>query len=122
MMSLSCHVVMVSLKVCRVVLQEACRDTSRKHALKLPGLRLSVADALCSLPPSRYHITILVISHMIAAQMPTHLSLEDNERHFKTYYSDRHVFIMSIKHDVYAQLFASSLVLLTQHLLCHGIL
>ena len=102
---------MMSLKVPRVVLQEACPEASRKHAIQLPGLRLSVADALCSLPPSRYHITILVICHLIAAQMPTHLSLEDNERLLKHIIQTDmcSMFIMSIKHAVHVQLFASLL-------------
>lgn len=61
------------LKVCRVVVQEACPDAPW-------SLTFSYGRALQSATLKVSHSTLLVLCFFTAAQMPTYLSLEGKEK------------------------------------------
>ena len=65
--------VMILLKVCCVVVQEACPDAAW-------SLTVFCGGAVQSATLKVAHSTLLVVRFLIAAQVAAYLSLEDNER------------------------------------------
>ena len=80
--------VMILLKVCCVVVQEACPDAAW-------SLTFFYGGAVQSFTLKVAHSTLLVVCLFIVAQMPAYLSLQDDERLLR--HDMCYMFIISIK-------------------------